>query len=421
MKISASGEFDGAQADSASHAPAVMRVEPAVTMIGAAASFSASGEFNGAPGSPGWGAEHNDGGEISRICELIPLEVTDISINPYNDDWSHSDRHSFNPSIHFDGKTWLCSLRTSNYTYENGIEIKAPRSHPMVTRSRNVMLVLDPKTWKPIHIHKIEEKDGHPRNGACTSWGFEDIRLFRTAQGELRGICASLQLGTERVVTAAQSLIFGRGGEVNARGMAEQVLLTFNEQFDIVGAKPIRVPGYTRRPQKNWPPFDGLREPRFLYSIDDSAVFGVDGQIGKWGASMATTPRGTGGPGIAIGDYYNLRGSSQLIRVANDLWLGIGHDGRYVGGIKIYCHTFYTTDDTGLLTARSAPFRLRSDGGGIEFAAGLAIDGDRAVISYGIDDASSWLAETSLEAVLAMLKPTGATRDAERARLPIGR
>ena len=130
---------------------------------------------------------------------------------------------------------------------------------------------------------------------------------------------------------------------------------------------------------------------------------------------------GTGGPGIATGDYYGLRGGSQLTRIADNTWLGIGHDGRYVGGIKIYCHTFYTTDDTGLLTARSAPFRLRSDGGGIEFAAGLAIDGDRAVISYGIDDASSWLAETSLEAVLAMLKPTGATRDAERARLPIGR
>ena len=183
MKISASGEFDGTQADSASHAPAVMRVEPAVTMIGAAASFSASGEFNGAPGSPGWGAEHNDGGEISRICELIPLEVTDISINRTTMiGRTTSETRSIRRSISTARRgSARCARQTTRY--ENGIEIKAPRSHPMVTRSRNVMLVLDPKTWKPIHIYKIEEKDGHKRNGACTSHGFEDIRLFRTAQG----------------------------------------------------------------------------------------------------------------------------------------------------------------------------------------------------------------------------------------------
>ena len=416
--------------------------------------ISASGEFESMSSGPTKSSDVSIGAiDIPRARDIMTWKVTDISINPYNDDWAFNDTWSFNPCINFDGKTWLCSLRTSNYAMPHGVEVKAPRSHPKVTHSRNVMLVLDPKTWKPTHVHKIEEKDGLPRNPRCSSWGFEDIRIFRTKSGGLQGIAASLQLMPNTVKSASTIPVHGT--------IAEQVLLTFDANYDVVAARPLRFTGFDRRVQKNWPPFNGADEPRFLYSIDDSVVFDLNGPPGgDWKAQQrpptevyaappphaaiwqfdgpnlgqnvilahpahspaahasAGAGRGTGGPGIAVGDYYGLRGGSPLQRVGDNLWLGIGHDGRYVSGIKIYCHTFYAVDDTGLLIARSSPFRLRDDGGGIEFAAGIAVDGDRVVISYGIDDMRCELAETSLAEVLAMLKPTGAVADESRTRVP---
>lgn len=36
----------------------------------------------------------------------------------------------------------------------------------------------------------------------------------------------------------------------------EQVLLSFDENYDIVEAQPIRGDGWSGTPQKNWVPFD---------------------------------------------------------------------------------------------------------------------------------------------------------------------
>lgn len=58
----------------------------------------------------------------------------------------------------------------------------------------------------------------------------------------------------------------------------EQVLLWFNDQYDIVEVKPLRGTWSTEA-QKNWAPFDNCAEPRFLYSINDGALFGDHGPI----------------------------------------------------------------------------------------------------------------------------------------------
>ena len=41
----------------------------------------------------------------------------------------------------------------------------------------------------------------------------------------------------------------------------------------------------------------------------------------------------------------------------------------------------------------------------IEFAAGLAIDGESAVVSFGVDDMEAKLGETKLSVVMEMLRP----------------
>ena len=101
--------------------------------------------------------------------------------------------------------------------------------------------------------------------------------------------------------------------------------------------------------------------------------------------------------------YNGLRGGSQLVRVGDDAWLGIGHEMSFVTGKKHYWHTFYLVDSRGKMTAASEPIKLAPNG--IEFAAGMAIDGDRVVVSFGVDDMNSMLGETSLSAVMEMLRP----------------
>ena len=102
--------------------------------------------------------------------------------------------------------------------------------------------------------------------------------------------------------------------------------------------------------------------------------------------------------------YEGLRGGTQLVRVGDDQWLGIGHEMCFDSKrLKLYWHTWYMTNSRGKMTAASQPMKLVPDG--IEFAAGLAIDGDRVVVSFGVDDMHSMLGETSLSAVMEMLSP----------------
>jgi hypothetical protein len=96
-----------------------------------------------------------------------------------------------------------------------------------------------------------------------------------------------------------------------------------------------------------------------------------------------------------------LRGGTQLVRVGDDAWLGIGHEMRYVKGRKLYWHTWYLTNSRGKLIAVSPPMKLAPNG--IEFAAGMGIEGDRVVVSFGVDDMESKLGETSLAAVLELI------------------
>lgn len=113
-----------------------------------------------------------------------------------------------------------------------------------------------------------------------------------------------------------------------------------------------------------------------------------------------------GGGGRVLGPKYDgLRGGTQLSQVGDDAWLGIGHAMQFVSGKKYYWHTWYLVDSRGKMRAASEPMKLAANG--IEFAAGLAIDGDRVVVSFGVDDMECRLGETKLSAVLEMLKPIG--------------
>lgn len=339
-----------------------------------------------------------DPSKILPAAELIPWKVKDISIRPFAGYWC------MNPSINFDGELWRCVIRCADYSMPNGVMIRGEHAVPTHAQTRNVMVIFDPKTWRPIKVYPMAELDGMPRVPKCTSRGFEDIRLFRTDRGGLQGIAASLHL--ERKTGHAP----------------EQVILSFDNKYNIVDAKPIRGP-WSGTPQKNWVPFDGVEEPRFLYSIERGVLFDDTKQISAVvpiGKPFNPCPDNRGNTEVKVMrrvlpvnasraqplGYGGIRGGSQLVRFGNgskSAWLGIGHEMRFVNRKKFYYHTFYVVDANGKMLAKSDPMKLISNG--IEFAAGMVIDGDRLVISFGVDDAECRLGETRLPAVLEVLKP----------------
>lgn len=196
--------------------------------------------------------------------DLIPWKVTDISLRPYEGFWS------FNPSIHFDGATWRCVLRCCDYAMPDGVTIRS-NSRSTGQQTKNAMVVLDPTTWKPIHVYKMHERDDHPRV-SCPHVGYEDMRLFRTGKGGLQGIAASLHLRRpSRSGPAAEG--------TPKHQPPEQVIVSFDDQYDIVAVQPIRGDGWGGSPQKNWVPFDDCAEPRFLYSIGKGTLFGDQGTL----------------------------------------------------------------------------------------------------------------------------------------------
>ncbi len=438
---------------------------------------------------------------MKSVQDLLPWKETDISIRPYDGMWS------MNPSIHFDGSTWRCVLRCTDYAMPNGVTIRSEKARPAGNQTKNAMVIFDPQSWKPIQVLKMHERDTVPRV-PCANVGYEDMRIFRSDRGGLQGIAASLHLD--------------RGGKRPDGGAQnqppEQVLLSFDGEYNIVAARPIRGDWWSGMPQKNWVPYDHCAEPRFLYSIDRGTLFDDRGAVhGEAAAARpsvtarpviaavpivlrpdpaiaeaeeraqreraereareraereerehaerereererskrdaradrrfirsaevamvrgrrvmadasssrpssrpsvsrsSAAPRhgGTGargnestrvlGTGRALPPRYEgLRGGSQLLQVGDDAWLGIGHEMRFVQNKKYYWHTFYLVDSQGKMKAASPPMKLVSNG--IEFAAGMAIDGDRVVISYGVDDMECRVGETKLSAVMEILQ-----------------
>jgi hypothetical protein len=413
--------------------------------------------------------------------DVIPWKVTDISIRPYDGYWS------FNPSIHFDGETWRCVLRCCDYAMPDGVTIRSKSARMAGQQTKNAMVIFDPKSWTAVQVFKMHENDNLPRE-ACPHVGFEDMRLFRTDKGGLQGIAAALHLKRNREPRSAAS------DALPQHQPPEQVLLSFDKDYDIVDAHPIRGDGWSGTPQKNWVPFDHCAEPRFLYSIDKGTMFGDRGTLRADEARVSPSIRGFGVPTTTIaaqvapplkptpqdhaarelrredkaqqakrpdrktrirgGDvrivrggrikldtmtsrpssrpssrssrtvpmrstddstrvmgsgrmllptYSGLRGGTQLVRVADDAWLGVGHEMKFVSGKKYYWHVFYLVDARGKMTATSDSMKFAPSG--IEFAAGIAIDGDRVVVSFGVDDMDCRLGETNLSAVMEILRP----------------
>lgn len=154
------------------------------------------------------------------------------------------------------------------------------------------------------------------------------------------------------------------------------------------------------RHEKNWMPFVVDDNLHILYLSSPTVVAHLDAE------THLVIDSSTNGPPAAT----HFRGGTQGIAF-NDGILFLIHEVTFVGTQRVYSHRFIhltssTTASGGRrwdITSMSAPFHFLELG--IEFAAGLAIDGDDLVASFGVRDAEAWLVRMPAVEVAALLVP----------------
>jgi len=370
---------------------------------------------------------------LPRARDLLsPWSVTNISVYPFGPGW-----WPFNPSIHVDPRdgTWRCLVRCANYTLPDGIPQLSSDARVGRAQTRNVLLTLG-EDLAPRSLAELVEPAASraPPRALCTSMGLEDLRLFCTRADGLVAVGCALQ----------HNLDHPNRPEIVLCRIGDQPSLVRTRRGDAV--VPILSVDLLRgdwgfRPQKNWVPFDATERVRLLYSIERGIVMAEDGPApGSPPPLLARVPPpayhqirppGRGNTEVRLSSrtiamvspprvakhvvdrHDELRGGSQLVALPDGRWLGVAHEMTFsrIGQSKFYWHTFYTVDNAGCLLERSPALRLSGDHG-IEFAAGLAIDGaGRLAVSYGTDDHEAWIATTTLDAVLQILRPATARAD----------
>ena len=143
-----------------------------------------------------------------------------------------------------------------------------------------------------------------------------------------------------------------------------------------------------------------LKRESQLRAQDDSYSFG-SGYESAGEADGITAEDRRAPDGLCWWPWGPWRGSSQAVRVG-DHWLWVDHrmieDVSHLG--NVYVHRFVLADSKlQKIVSTSRPFVFK--GYGVEFCAGLALDGSNAVLSYSSRDANALLAIVSLESVLS--------------------
>lgn len=291
-----------------------------------------------------------------RLDELVATRFVRIDIEPAHDGWS-----LFNPTILAHDGRLIAIVRSSNYQIMDG-QYVMPEADGGCIRTRNLLVQFDAAL-----LHRSSRVIADPEYGKTTYPvdGLEDCRLRHTEKGI--GVSATVRNvapfdGRCRIATADLDLDAAAFG--NLRVIASEAC---------------------QEHEKNWMPI--LDRQAWLYAChmnghvrtveSDSSVPGGYQLIARRDAS----------PPIA----REFRGGSQLVPW-QDGYLALIHEVAFLAGKRAYEHRFLWFDNRLRLAAASPPFAFRETQA-IEFAAGLAVMGDRVVASFGVRDAEAWLVE----------------------------
>jgi predicted GH43/DUF377 family glycosyl hydrolase len=259
-----------------------------------------------------------------------------------------------NPSICLHKGKMMCVVRTVNYSL-NGRQytINDPEN---VVRTENYLGELGPN-GEFIGPTLMRDLDTSPRQPSQIV-GYEDIRLvsIRGPDGDvLAGSSTVCDRDPERRMIAR--LDFDRDGNIE-----RAVVQPTNQQHE-----------------KNWMPLSVSGEFTYIYSLDPTAI--LPGPLRHCPFALE-----------------HLRGGAAI--AFNDGYLCVMHETIEANESRIYLHRFVRLDPEFNVTAVSPAWIFAHHG--IEFCAGLVLDGTSLVLSYGITDREAWIMRVDVREVEAM-------------------
>ena len=316
------------------------------------------------------------GSDIPALATLID----DIAYTPLAID--HAPGWSlFNPSVTNDPEEKLVvNIRSSNYVIaDDGSYTFQGTEDDGIIRTVNLLARLDENLATSV-VGQIPSQPPGPSTRLSRVLGCEDVRLLAVGNSWKALATVRDRNHYERCDIALLSL-----PSLNA---AEETTLSV-----IPGPDPARH-------EKNWMPFVVDGELHVMYLCSPTVVGHLDAN------SQLVVDSSTTGPPSAT----HFRGGSQGVPF-NDGYLFLIHEVTFFGTQRVYSHRFIhmtsaimkNGDRRWDITSLSCPFYFREMG--IEFAAGLAVDGDDIVASFGVRDAEAWLVRMSANQVAKQLVP----------------
>ena len=303
------------------------------------------------------------------LDELARTRFVRIDVEPAHEGWS-----LFNPSLVAQGDGILVNVRSSNYRIVDG-RYEMPPVDGGIIRTDNLLaryeLDLTLRDCRAIQA-PYYPTTGYPVDG------LEDVRLRYTETGI--GVSATVRNaapfdGRCRIATA----------DLNVATAVASGLVVLDSLS-------------TQEHEKNWMPLiGGPHDGGWIYSCHHRGhVVTVDRDPSLAGAWLMHQRAAS--PLIA----KEFRGGGQAVEFS-DGYLAVIHEVAYIGSQRGYEHRFVWFDNDLALRRWSQPFAFREPRA-IEFAAGLAVVGDRVVVSFGVRDAEAWLVELQADEIEAMLK-----------------
>lgn len=281
----------------------------------------------------------------------------------------------FNPSLvrRADGRL-MAAVRSSNYRMNasGNYDIDDPDG---VVRTESRLVVLDKQLLPSPGVLVVEPDESSPVGSAIR--GYEDLRLFESDGG----------LGALACVR-----------DRDATGICRMVLLDIAEDGRVTREVVLDGPDSSRH-EKNWVPIaaDGDRllivyqwNPVVRGHIDlGTGVLTLDAPNGRPHARADGWPGARGGGGGAvIGD------DGEQLFVVHEAIVMPDWSRRYL-------HRFVTISAEGRAVRESV--RLAFLSRGVEFAAGLALDRQNVLVSFGREDEEAWIASFPLAELLEKL------------------
>ena len=271
-------------------------------------------------------------------------------------EWLETPAGITNPSITTTGSGLIIAARTATYRLS-----QLRRSMvPIPGRTRTITYLLTPRDATAGGSYEVVEVQ-FPES--ASSREFEDARVFEW-RGSLWGLWSESQLMHDG--RYLNSMVLGR---IDGHRVVELISV----------ASP-----HGREREKNWMPIvDGARL-FFMYDLKSLEVYELlpDGLRRVHRAPMA------------LPQLRKQSGSSQFVRYEGG-WLGVSHRS-FIRPLVLpwlafayYRHSLVALNEDFSLRAVSSPFFFTRRA--IEFCAGLALEGEKAVFSFGADDARAAL------------------------------